>query len=142
MKVQHPYRWGSLSGALVLTVAGLGLGGCGSEGDTAVSTPPLITSLEIPASVNQGQAFPLAFSVTVPGGLPTSNAFQLSWGGFQVQTLSANQAGCGAGATSCSTAFGITPPSGLSIGEYAVTFRVFDRTGQAASVTRNVELAN
>lgn len=120
---------------------GLALASCGADSLTASTPlPPLITSSDIPSVVSRNGVLELGVSVSVPGRIPAELAFQVSWSGIQVQTLSAAQVNCVAGAVSCTTRFSLRPPLSLVPGSYLLSLRVFDRLGQSAVVTRTVVL--
>jgi hypothetical protein len=82
----------------------------------------------------------LGVSVSVPGRIPAELAFQVSWSGIEVQTLSAAQVNCVSGEVFCTTRFRIRPPLSLVPGSYLLSLRVFDRLGQSAVVTGTVLL--
>lgn len=130
----------------MLSLIGLGtlslLSSCGEESGTTTSVPPLITNATIPDTIDNDESFPVALSVTVPGGLPSGTAFQLKWSNLVVQNITANQITCGIGATSCSTTFSIFSPDNLNPGNYTVTLVVFDVSGQSAAQSRQVTLVD
>ncbi len=130
---------GSKPWGLMLGLMGVTLASCGADPLT-VSTPlpPLITSSDIPSVVSRNGFLDLGVSVSVPGRIPAEMAFQVSWSGIEVQTLSAAQVNCVSGEVSCTTRFRIRPPLSLVPGSYLVSLRAFDRLGQSAVVTGTV----
>ncbi len=132
----HPWRG-------LLALLGWVLTGCGSDALTASTPlPPFITSSDIPSVVSRNGSLDLGVSVSVPGRIPAEMAFQVSWSGIEVQTLSAAQVNCVPGEVSCTTRFSIRPPSNLIPGSYLLSLRAFDRLGQSAVVTRTVLLTD
>ncbi len=130
---------GSKPWGLMLGLLGVTLAGCGTDALTAnTPLPPLITSSDIPAAVSRNGFLELGVSVSVPGRIPAEMAFQVSWSGIEVQTLSAAQVNCVSGEVSCTTRFRIRPPLSLVPGSYLVSLRAFDRLGQSAVVTEIV----
>ncbi|MGY2974699.1 hypothetical protein ACVWYZ_000613 [Thermostichus sp. MS-CIW-37] len=134
-------KLGSKPWGWVLGLLGVALVGCGADALTASTPPPpLITSSDIPSVVHRNGFLELGVSVSVPGRIPAELAFQVSWSGIEVQTLSAAQVNCVSGEVSCTTRFRIRPPLSLVPGSYLVSLRVFDRLGQSAVVTGTVLL--
>jgi hypothetical protein len=130
---------GSKPWGLILGLLGLTLAGCGTDALTAnTPLPPLITSSDIPSAVSRNGFLDLGVSVSVPGRIPAEMAFQVSWSGIEVQTLSAAQVNCVSGEVSCTTRFRIRPPLNLVPGSYLLSLRAFDRLGQSAVVTEIV----
>ncbi len=130
---------GSKPWGLMLGLLGVTLAGCGTDALTAnTPLPPLITSSDIPSVVSRNGFLDLGVSVSVPGRIPAEMAFQVSWSGIEVQTLSAAQVNCVSGEVSCTTRFRIRPPLSLVPGSYLVSLRAFDRLGQSAVVTGTV----
>jgi hypothetical protein len=134
-------KLGSKPWGWVLGLLGVALVGCGADALTASTPlPPLITSSDIPSVVHRNGFLELGVSVSVPGRIPAELAFQVSWSGIEVQTLSAAQVNCVSGEVSCTTRFRIRPPLSLVPGSYLLSLRVFDRLGQSAAVTGMVLL--
>ena len=134
-------KLGSRPWELTLALLSVALVSCGADALTASTPlPPLITSSDIPAAVSRGGFLEVGVSVSVPGRLPAELAFQVSWSGIEVQTLSAAQVNCVSGEVSCTTRFRIRPPLNLVPGSYLLSLRVFDRLGQSAAVTATVLL--
>ncbi len=134
-------KLGSRPWGLTLALLGGALVGCSTNALTASTPlPPLITSSDIPATVSRSGFLEVGVSVSVPGRLPAELAFQVSWSGIEVQTLSAAQVNCVSGEVACTTRFRIRPPSNLVPGPYLLSLRVFDRLGQSAAVTATVLL--
>ncbi len=130
---------GSKPWGLMLGLLGVTLAGCGTDALTAnTPLPPLITSSDIPSAVSRNGFLDLGVSVSVPGRIPAEMAFQVSWSGIEVQTLSAAQVNCVSGEVSCTTRFRIRPPLSLVPGSYLLSLRAFDRLGQSAVVTGTV----
>jgi hypothetical protein len=132
---------GSKLWQLTLALLGVAVGGCSSAA-LAPSTPlpPLILSSDIPSVISRSGFLEVGVVVSVPGRLPAELAFQLSWSGIEVQTLSAAQVNCVAGEVSCTTRFRLRPPSNLAPGSYLLSLRVFDRLGQSTAVSKPVLL--
>ncbi|MFS8854580.1 hypothetical protein NW851_08185 [Synechococcus sp. H55.7] len=132
-------KLGSKPWLLLLGLLGTTLASCGADAITAnTPLPPLITSSDIPSVVSRGGFLELGVSVSVPGRIPAELAFQVSWSGIEVQTLSAAQVNCVSGEVSCTTRFRIRPPLSLTPGSYLLSLRVFDRLGQSAVVSGTV----
>jgi hypothetical protein len=94
-------KLGSKPWGWVLGLLGVALVGCGADVLTASTPlPPLITSSDIPSVVNRNGFLELGVSVSVPGRIPAELAFQVSWSGIEVQTLSAAQVNCVSGEVS------------------------------------------
>ncbi|MFQ3584381.1 hypothetical protein [Thermostichus vulcanus] len=130
---------GSKPWGLMLSLLGWALTSCGADSLTAnTPLPPLITSSDIPSAVSRNGFLELGVSVSVPGRIPAELAFQVSWSGIEVQTLSAAQVNCVSGEVSCTTRFSLRPPLSLVPGSYLLSLRAFDRLGQSAVVTQTV----
>ncbi|MEN9203574.1 MAG: hypothetical protein Q6K80_02695 [Thermostichus sp. DG_1_6_bins_120] len=143
LRLKAQMKPGSKPSGVLLGLLGLALTGCGADALTASTPlPPLITSSDIPAAVSRNGFLELAVSVAVPGRIPAEMAFQVSWSGIAVQTLSAAQVNCLSGEVSCTTRFSIRPPLGLLPGSYLLSLQAFDRLGQSAVVTKAVLLTD
>ncbi len=134
---------GLLGLALLLT-------SCGSVVDSSVSpSPPLITDLVFPDTVQARGSYAVTLAYVVPSGIPESPAVQLAWslgGGLPlvVESLSAAAIGCVAGQSTCSTTFTVSQPPPLLTSEsrYVVTISVRDRLGETAARQQSVFLSN
>lgn len=123
---------------------------CGSVVDSSVSpSPPLITDLVFPDTVQASRPYPVRLAYVVPSGIPESPAVQLAWSlgeglPLVVESLSAAAVGCVAGQSTCSTTFTVSQPPPLLASQtsYVVTLSVRDRLGETASRQQSVVLSN
>ncbi|NJL97726.1 MAG: hypothetical protein HC924_02275 [Synechococcaceae cyanobacterium SM2_3_2] len=142
---------GHFASAVVIGLAAVSLGSCGSDNSGSTIQPlpsaPVINLINPPTTLRIGQTSPFfPVEVSASSGIRSSRFFEIEIfrpNGTLVRAdvFDASTAGCASGATFCTFQAAIEVGSGNPTGRYQVRYSAFDQQNRQTSLTTFVDVS-